>query len=259
MNTINAIQYRNVYNTNFRGLSPSDICSKLCKGACCDHSTVMSMPLKIATDRLMGEFFKANPATRATLPIKKVLYSWGLDTINPQAKALNAQINQLLQELSKETSMERINFLNSKISELNRNLATLVNRTDEVFLPITNPKFINDPNEAVVSQEANTCMYKDPETHKCSIYYGLQTPEGETLQRPKPCHEFGSDTIPCPWHSPEKLNDTIQAAYNTLAQHGQIHVPKEIILRYVGQQFNLNGTWRDEVYLPYLEKIKKQG
>ena len=88
INTIEKNNYYSYYgqhNLSFKSLTAADICSKLCKGGCCDHSTVLPMSLKKATDRLMGEYFKNNLANRATLPLKRIVYSWGLNSQNINA------------------------------------------------------------------------------------------------------------------------------------------------------------------------------
>lgn len=251
MNISTISPYNYYSNINFKGYSPVEICSKLCKGACCDHATVLSMPLKRATDRLMGEYFKANLETRETLPLKRIVYSWGLDSQNVRALELNKQINELISELQEATSVDKITALMNKINELNTRLATLIDNTAECFLPITNKTFKDEPSMAVTSKLPNICMYKDPETNKCSIYYGLTTPEGETIQRPKPCHMVGSDEHPCPWLNPEKLNQTVARAKAMFAQHGY-RLPDETIVRYIADQHNLNDTWKELIYKPYL-------
>ena len=48
----------NNYNLDFRGYSPEYICSQLCKGACCDHSTVMSASIKRATDSFLCDYYR---------------------------------------------------------------------------------------------------------------------------------------------------------------------------------------------------------
>ena len=251
MNTITQTTYKK-NNVNFKGYTPADICSKLCKGACCDHSTVLSMPLKRATDRLMGEYFKSNNETRATLPIKKIIYTWALNTRDKKALELNEQINKLISKLQETTSKENITVISKNIDELNNKLATLIDTKAEIFLPITNPKFKNNPTEAVTSNLPNICMYKDPVTNKCTIYHGLITPEKEIIQRPSPCHRVGSKDYPCPWHNPEKLEDTLYSTNAALASQGY-KVSKETIFRYVADQYNLNETWHELIYKPYLK------
>ncbi len=251
MNTVTPINY-NSYNLSFRGLSPVEICSKLCKGACCDHSTVMSMPLKRATDRLMGEFFKSSLEQRETLPLKRVVYSWGLDTQDARALELNNKINELLAKLQEATSKDQIIAITNKINELNARLASLIDNTAELFLPITNATFKDDPAQAVISKLPNVCMYKDPKTNKCSIYYGLITPEGETIHRPKPCVNVGSDMYPCPWLNPEKLGETVAQTRATFAKHGY-RLPEDVIVRYIAEQHNLNDTWREVIYKSFLK------
>ena len=76
----------------------------------------MSMPLKRATDRLMGEFFKSSLEQRETLPLKRVVYSWGLDTQDARALELNNKINELLAKLQEATSKDQIIAITNKIN-----------------------------------------------------------------------------------------------------------------------------------------------
>lgn len=258
INTIEKNNYYSYYgqhNLSFKSLTAADICSKLCKGGCCDHSTVLPMALKKATDRLMGEYFKNNLANRATLPLKRIVYSWGLNSRNINALNINQQINKLIDELQETSSQEKIVSLTNQITQLNDELAKHIDNSAEIFLPITNPAFKENPAEAETSSSPNICMYKDPETNKCTIYYGLTTPEGEVINRPKPCHTVGSDEMPCPWLNPEKIGNLMNKTRALLAINGYYNIDDATLSLYIRQQHNLNETWEEKIYKPYLDSI----
>ena len=249
--------YHNINYTSFKAMSPEYICSQLCKGACCNHATTMPATLKRATDKLMGEFFKNGRNAVNHIAIKRPVYSWGISALNTEAKNLNEQINILIKQLHKESSIDKIEAISLEIDKLNARLEAILDN-QEVFLPITNPIFQDNPETAVTSKLPNICMYKDPKTNKCTIYYGLQTPEGKTIERPSPCHQVGSDNFPCAWLNPEKLGEVVEQTRTLLATHGYTRIPNETLLRYVSEQQNLNDVWAEEIYLPYLKSIEKQ-
>lgn len=254
---ISNINYNyNYQNIGFRGFSPEYVCSQLCKGACCDHSSVMSASIKRATDNFLGDYYRFSQNIREKLPLKRIVYSWGLNTEDIAAKKINEQINKLIEQLHTEKSTDKLALITKSIDQLNKKLEEILGE-NEVFLPITNPIFKDEPQMAVVSGMPNICMYKDPTTNKCTIYYGINTPEGKTIQRPTPCHTVGSDEYPCAWLNPEKFGEIVAKTQAMLAQHGYARLPQEVIFNYIAEQQNLNDTWAEKIYKPYLAHLKK--
>ncbi|MCQ2739574.1 MAG: hypothetical protein MJ237_05030 [bacterium] len=243
---MNIIFAQNQSYISFRSYSPEYICTTLCKGACCNHGTLADIRLKMATDELnLKKIISGNSDT-----LKRFVLAWSTQHPNPNVIRLNNEVNKILAEVFEKPELAKAKL--PTINKLNQEMAEIVGDS-EVFLAVTNPIFKNNLGEAALSSEINVCMYKDPETNKCTIYYGLN----DIKERPSACKLVGSNELPCLWLNPEKINEVASKIRIKLANAGCPNLPPDVVFRYIIDQFNLNSTWAEEIYKP-LNKIGKQ-
>lgn len=250
----------NTYNqnkTSFKGYTPEQICSELCKGACCDHSTPFGPTLKRIADKICASYHTIPDNLKTAVLIKAPVVEWAVQSESIEVQTLNNLANTYIDAISRETNPEKVAELTKSLDKLNAKLETLLGN-NEAFLAITNPIFKNHPEEAVATDIPNICMFKDHgKTNKCTIYHGVPKENGEIVPRPYPCIEVGSENLPCPWLNPEKIGETFSRMRAHLARVGYRNIPDEVMQSYVAKQYNLNQTWYEKIYKPYLDSIAK--
>lgn len=242
-------------NTNFKGYTPTQICADLCKGACCNHGTVMDANIKIIADKLCASYKTLPDNLKSVVLIKTPVVKWAVSSSSPEVHTLNNLANTYIDAISRETDPEKIRLLTAELDKLNKKLAEIT-QDNEIFLPVTNPKLKDESDSALVSNGFNVCLFKDHDkTNLCTIYEGVKDETGRTVNRPSPCLKVGSDETPCPWHHPEKYGELYEQTRAMLAQHGYANLPQEVIQRYIAQQYNLNEVFAEKIWKPYLQTL----
>ena len=239
--------------TSFKGYSPEQICSELCKGACCNHNTPFGPTLKRIADKICASYHTLPYNLKTAVLIKAPIVEWAVDSNNVEVQTINKLANTYIDAISRETNPEKIAELTKSLDKLNAKLEELLG-DKESFLAITNPIFKDHPEQAIATDLPNICMFKDHgKTNKCTIYHGITLEDGKVVPRPQPCITVGSEELPCPWLNPEKTSETFSKMRAHLARVGYRNIPDEVMQSYVAKQYNLNQTWYEKIYKPYLE------
>ncbi len=234
--------------------TPSEICADLCKGACCNHGAPMSATLKRIADKFNASYYQLPDSLKPKAIIKSPIIKWVVDSNDIEVNRVNDLANVIIDAISREKDPRNISALEESLEALNKKLESML-VDNEKFLLITNPDLSKNPKAAMFSNVINPCAFKDgAKTNKCSIYGGIKVDENKIVDRPEPCHIFGSDEFPCPWHRPEKLDEIVEKTRQKLALMGYKKVPKSALDNYVKEQFNLNETWFEKIYKPFLDK-----
>ena len=245
----------NYLSPSFQGYTPKQICADLCKGACCNHGTVMNANLKIIVDKLCASCKTLPDDARSVVLIKTPVVKWIVSSNSCDVQKTNELVNTYIDAISKESNPEKIKLLQNKLDKLNKKLLEITGE-NEVFLPITNAELTGATKEAVVANGFNVCMFKDHgKTNLCTIYNGVKDETGKTIGRPSPCLDVGSDKQPCPWHNPEKYGELLHKTRTMLAKCGYNNLPTEVLQKYVAQQYNLNEVFLEKIWKPYLKSL----
>lgn len=251
--------YQNkMYNVNFESkYSAEEICTKLCKGSCCNHSAPMGAKLKRIADSFTAKYWDLPEDLKSTALIKSSVLKWVIMDSRPEAKTLEKMINIHMDALRFEQNAVKRKELAAAIDELNAKLEKIYGPY-EVFVPVTNQSLVNNVDDVLMSNTENVCMFKDHnKTNRCMIYNGVKSPAGEIIERPSACTTLGSSEQPCPWLNPEKLDDIVKKTRENLAKNGYRNLPNEVINNYVAEQYNLNQTWYEKIFKPFLENRNK--
>jgi len=249
---------QNYYQQNFKAntYSAKEICADLCKGACCDHGTVMNANLKRITDKICSSYMTIADELKSTILIKAPIVKWLVNSPLPEVQSLNKLANTYIDAISREKDPKKIELLKIELDKINQKLLELTGES-EPFVAVTN-KELRDANFLEVQSNAtNVCMYKDGNTNLCTIYNGIKDESGNIESRPSPCFKFGSDELPCPWHHPEKYVELYHRTKAMLERNGYIGLPQETIQRYIAGQYNLNEIFNEKIWQPYLQSLKK--
>lgn len=253
--TFNPYKYNN-YGSFGSKYTPAEICADLCKGACCDHGTPMSMTLKKIADKFNAAYYELPDNLKSNALIKAPILKWVIDSNDIEINRVNDLANLYIDSISREKNPEKIKELTNSLEMLNQKLESML-QNNEKFLQITNPSLRENPKAALFSYAINPCAFKDHgKTNKCSIYEGIKTSDGGFVDRPLPCRVVGSEELPCPWLNPEKLDDVVEKTKQNLARSGYRNIPDYAINNYIKEQFNLNETWMEKIYKPFLNNKK---
>lgn len=256
---ISTLQNNNIPNfkTSFKAYTPQQICAELCKGACCDHGTMMNGVLKKFTDRLCSQYKTMPDNLKSAVLIKTPIVKWAVSSQNPDVISINNLANAYIDAISRETDKTVIQQLEAILELLNEKLCELLG-DNETFCAVTNKDLANSSNDDIVTAGTNICMYKDHgKTNLCTIYHGIENSDGSKIERPSVCIKVGSDELPCPWHHPEKYAEICSKIGEALAYNGYGILPEKVIAQYVAQQYNLNETFIEKIWTPYIKSLDK--
>lgn len=226
-----------------------------CGGACCDHSAPMGAKLKRIADSFTAKYWDLPEDLKSSALIKSTVLKWVLLDRNPQAQTLNKMINVHIDAVRLEKNVEKRKALAEALDKLNEQFEKHYGDKTEAFIPVTNHSLANEPENVLYNITDNVCMFKDHKnTNRCTIYNGVRSASGENIERPYACTAVGSLEHPCPWLNPKKLNDVVRQARENLASNGYDNLPNKVINDYVAQQYNLNQTWYEKIYQPFLKE-----
>lgn len=235
------------------------ICGDLCGGTCCNHGMVSNARFKKITDKLCTEYRMSDERKRKKSLIKIPVIKWFIRTDSLEIIAINELANTCIDTISKEKDKNRLAQLQKDLDNLNQKLIELTNDS-EIFTPVTNHALKETTKEILTSNNVNICMYKDhKKTNLCSVHNGIKDEEtGCVISRPSPCSLFGSDKYPCPWHSPEKYGEIFTKMKELLEKTGHKGLSKEAINKYISEQYNLNKTFEEKIWQPYLKTFETE-
>ena len=252
------VSQNNYYQPKFRAYTPKEICADLCKGACCNHGTAMGANLKKIADKLCASYRTIADELKSTILIKAPIVKWMVNSPYPEVNSLNELANTYIDAISRETNPEKVKALQQELDKINEKLADWTYGS-EPFVAVTNPEIQDQSFFEVAANETNICMFKDHEkTNLCTIYDGVKDETGKITQRPSPCFKFGSDELPCPWHHPEKYVELYHKTKAMLQKNGYFGLPMERIQQYIAGQYNLNETFNEKIWQPYLKTLEKK-
>ena len=239
-------------STSFKGYTAQQICAELCKGACCNHGTPMNATLKKIVDKLCAQYHRIPDDLKSAVLIKAPVVKWVVNTSHPDVIMINKLANTYIDAIARETNPQKIEQLTAELDKLNKRLVE-INADIDAYAPVTNPEFAEYNHSTLPANAWNVCMFKDHgKTNLCTIYNGIKTEEGVVVDRPKTCYVFGSDLLPCPWHQPDKYVEL----YKKFREFLPPGMTQREIQQYIAEQFNLNKTFEEKIWKPYLAASK---
>ena len=133
---------QNYYSPKFKGYTSKEICADLCKGACCDHGTVMNANLKRITDKICSSYMTIANELKSTILIKAPIVKWLVNSPLPEVQSLNKLANTYIDAISREKDAKKVEMLKIELDKINQKLLELTGDS-EPYVAVTNENLRN--------------------------------------------------------------------------------------------------------------------